>query len=190
MTRTVSILDRETLHGVREKVFRRQESTLADEARNLELADFVATIVGIRRDMRSLLLDLPDAAFVAQPDNDADELVWSAGQIILHTCDAATNTFGEFLRTAAGLPDGFRAPKGTGTGVYPLATRLDAVALLDACDRELADAFGSIPDNRDVNTEATVDPVGTTTIGGNLMIFAIHEDDHLGQLQELARRLS
>lgn len=190
MTRTVSILDRDTLRGVRAKVFHRQESTLADEARNLTLADFEATITGIRRDIRALLLDLPDAAFVAQPDNEADELVWSAGQVVLHLCDSATNTFGRFLRVAAGLPEGFLAPTSAGNAVYPLAARNDALRLLDACDRDLAEALGSIPGGCDVNTEATVDPVGTTTIGGNLMIFAIHEDDHLGQLQELARRLS
>lgn len=190
MTSSVTILDRETLREVRAKVFWRHESTLTDEAHGLALADFEATITGIRREMRTLLVALPDAAFVAQPDNDADELVWSAGQIVLHTCDSATNTFGHFLRVAAGLPDGFHAPHVDGKQAYPLAARTDALALLDACDRDLADAFGSAPIGFDLASEATVEPMGTTTIGANMMIFAIHEDDHLGQLQELAERLA
>lgn len=188
MTSSITILDRATLRETRAKVFRREESTLADEARGMTLAGFEATITGIRRDMRGLLVALPDAAFTEQPANDAGEQVWSAGQVTLHICDTATNIFGNFLRVAAGLPDGFHAPRVEDTHAFPFASRAEALALLDACDRDLAGAFGSAPAGLDLTAEATVEPMGTTTIAANLMIFAIHEDDHLGQLQELAAR--
>ncbi len=190
MTSSVTILDRSTLREVRAKVFRRQESTLADEAIGLSLVDFEATITGIRREFRALLVALPEAAFEAQPANVAGELTWSAGQVVMHVCDSATNVFGNFLRVAAGLPEGFRAPCVEGKQDYPLASRVEALALFDDCERVLADTFGSAPIGLDLATEATIEPMGTATIGATMMIFAIHEDDHLGQLQEIAERLA
>jgi hypothetical protein len=186
VTSSVTVLDRATIREVRAKVFRRQESTLADEARGLALADFEATLTGIRQHMRALVASLPETAFGPQQDDDAGQHAWAAGEIVAHACDAQTNIFGRFLRQAVGLDAGRCVDHPADNTTYPALSRADALLMLDWCDASLAEAFAAAPAGFDLTTSLTFEPLGEMQVGANLMIFAIHEDDHLGQLEDLA----
>jgi hypothetical protein len=184
VARSVMVIDREALRDIRTKVFREQTSTMRDEAARFSLPDFEATLTDLRRGIRSLLLALPDSAFV--PDStDTDVEVWKAGQVIGHVYDAQTNTFLRPVRLIAGMPQGPTAYSPGPTMSYPLLSREGALATLDNADRDLLEVLGLLSPEVDLCRTYEDERVGKVSIRALLLFLAIHDDDHLGQLEGL-----
>ncbi|HUG16150.1 MAG TPA: DinB family protein [Thermomicrobiales bacterium] len=182
---SASRVSSETIREIRATVFRRRESTLADEASRFSVVDLEVTLLSMRRDIRLLLETLPGAAFTAQPAND--DPVWSAGEIVAHLRHAQMNIFLRATRAAAGLAAGRDAERPDDDGVHPVRSRAASLAILDDADRDLIEVFDSLPDAVDLERTVIDDKLGPTGVRDSLLFLAIHDDDHLGQLRELAR---
>jgi len=184
VTRSVMVIERATLREIRSKVFREQASTMRDEAARFSLPDFEATLTELRRGIRALLLALPDSAFV--PDaGDGESDIWKAGQVIGHVYDAQTNTFLRPVRLIAGMPQGPTAYSPGATMSYPLLSREGALATLDNADRDLLEVLGLLSPEVDLCRSYEDERVGKVSIRALLLFLAIHDDDHLGQLEAM-----
>lgn len=187
MTGTATLsLDRARLRAIRSQVFRERVTTMRDAALPLSLADLGESLLAMRREIRALLTTLPDDAFAARPANgSAGELVWTAGQTIFHLLDAQVNTFGRAARLAAGMPPGIEAGHEDDPARVPALARGEALVALDRADRDLDELLTGC---HGASLERTVaDPIfGACGVQDMLLFLAIHDDDHLGQLQGMA----
>jgi hypothetical protein len=185
MTASLTLIDSMTLRAIRARVFRTRETTMADESRAYGLSDLEATLTGMRHEMRALLETLPTEAFEVQITDD--EPVWSAGEVIGHVRHAQMNIFLRAARAAADLPPGPEAQRPDADGVHPALSRIAALAVLDDADRDLAALFRQLSWNVDLSDTIHDERLGTVGLLDALLYLAIHDDDHLGQLRELAR---
>jgi hypothetical protein len=180
---SASRISSETIRDVRATVFRRRESTLAEESHRFSLDDLETTLLGMRREIRLLLESLPEAAFAAQPA--PDEPAWSAGEILAHVRHAQMNIFLRATRAAAGLPAGRDAERPDDDGVHPIRSRAEALEILDDADHDLVEVLEGLSRAIDIDGTIEDDRLGHVGVKDSLLFLTIHDDDHLGQLIEL-----
>ena len=172
------------LRAIRQRAFRRRETTLDDEATPYTLADWQATCASFRRMTRATLLDLSERAFEAQPATATGDEVWSAGQIVRHMAQTQIDIFFGDMRKAYALPAPSAAELGVPDGAGPL-TRAAALAALDIADSDLERFFADLPPDLDLRARVPSAHFESIGAGGLLTIVGIHEEDHWGQLNEL-----
>jgi hypothetical protein len=183
MTIAVTLIESAQLREIRARVFRTRETTVADAARAYGLADYEATLTGMRREMRELVETLPDTAFELQLTSDDPR--WSAGEVVGHIRHAQMNIYLPAARAAVARPPGRGAQRPDADGVHPALSRIAALAVLDDAGRDLADFFRELPWNVDLDDTIEDERLGTVGLRDALLYLAIHDDDHLGQLREL-----
>lgn len=178
MTIWVTVIDSTALGGIRSRLAG-QQASLAGEAARYTLVDYEVSLTEIRRAIRSLLLQLPDAAFDAEQCGDCP----TAGQIVVRLCETASMAYLRPARAIVGLP-ALRVPLRR-VGCLPRLSRAETLTALDVVDRELLEVLGTASS---VDLAATwVDPVaGRVRLRDLLLRMALDEDARLRELAALA----
>jgi hypothetical protein len=130
--------------------------------------------------MLATIETLPEAAWEPRSSGE-DETSWNAGQIILHLANAQSSL-------VAGVRQLVDQPAGDTTR-YELTTdiaAMDAIGVFHDMTAEARELFASIPEDADLTRTVETDRLGSLGIKGWLLIMAIHEADHLGQLKSLS----
>jgi hypothetical protein len=156
--------------------------TLEGLAAGISPRDLAIVIGTLRRALRSLVVTAPETAFVPRPGADGTE-GWCAGQLVDHVCSAQSNVHGRFLRTLVALSSG-------ATSAHPIAPdeprpldRAAALATLDAAQHDLEALMAATSADIDERARIATRSFGPLGVRGALLFFAIHEFDHLEQLQ-------
>jgi hypothetical protein len=185
MASSVAALDHAAFGAIIQRVFRERTSTMVDEARPDSVAEFHDSLTSSRRAMRALLETLPETAFEPQPAI-GDEPCWSAGQIVVHTVEYQVNTFLRAARLAVGLVPGPEVARYQDHATVPTLSRAEALALLDLGDRDVAAVLDELPAGADVAATRQDEFFDAAGYKDMLLFNALHDDDHLAQLRELA----
>jgi hypothetical protein len=172
-------IDPETLRELEKSIFERGQGSVEEAADRFPRADLETTIREARATTRSMLDELPEHAFEAQPLGSAGETVWSAGEIVGHLAEAML-WFEFALTRLAGCDAAVPADM---PGVI-MRDRAGSLATLEFADRVL---------DRNLATAATLSDVprmdieGLGTLGerGLLLLHAMHEVEHALQVRVL-----
>lgn len=177
------------LRAIVERIFRERRSTLQAEGTLIGSARLIISITELRADMRTVVATLPPDAFAQLEDPPPGEAGWTAGQIVSHNADRLLWALSQAQAT---LGDGFNsAPPNTlqaGASEPPLVLAdAEALEVLAAADEYLSTALPALMD-ADQGQRAAATHHGEMGLPGWLLLIAIHEHDHLGQLMARAAR--
>lgn len=182
----ITVLQHDYLNDVIVRVFRRQETTLSDEALHYQRADFEATLRDSRAELRATLQSLPELAFAPQPPDGDGAEVWSAGQVVCHLMHAAVVVGITDMRAFLGLPAVLSEYEQTELPEGHIATRAQALSILDAADRDLETFFADLPITADLRASGDSAFFGPISVGGYLLAWCYHERNHAAQAAALA----
>lgn len=184
---TDHVLSEQEILDLRQAIFRRREISLDAAGRQIGTPSLLATLAAMRSGMRPLLESLPEAAFAPQPANAAGDLDWSAAQTFAHVCDIQVHLWGAWLRAAANLPAGVTLESHADDhAAYPHLSRTACLALDDTCTAELRETLQALGPQPDPGLGSSMENPWVRTLAETLVMFCIHEQDHLAQLRHLA----
>lgn len=170
----------EFLRGIRPQVFQDRTTTLSEVGRDIPIDSLRETVAGIRAETRATLEALPDSAFAEQPVAEGEE-VWAAGQVVAHVANAFHSMTGQ-VRPLLGLEAGRQV---TPRSMDEWPDRASALAILEELDVDTAAFFDALPENGDYSAAMSHARFGEMDSKGWLVLVAMHENDHLGQIRAL-----
>jgi Mg-chelatase subunit ChlI len=184
MTASLTVLDSPAVRDLRVRVFRQRELSLVEAAAPYAIHDWQATLRSLRAQTCAALDALPERAFEPQPASAGSE-VWSAGQVVGHILMAQVDIFGKDARSIAGASVDYTASELAGLPSDAHRSRSEAVRAIERADEALTRLFEELPRDVDITAAVPNEHFGTASIGALLLMIAIHEEDHCGQLREL-----
>jgi hypothetical protein len=178
----VPIIDPETLRGLEERIFGSGQGSVESAAAEFQRVALEQTIREPRRAMRTAIGALPDRAFDAQPTGPEGEAVWSAGEVVGHIAESMLWLEFALTRLSGGDPT---APLDM-PGVI-VRDRAESLATLELADRVLGRNLASTTALSD-EPRMDIEGLGTLGVRGLLLLHAMHEVEHAGQLAALGTR--
>jgi len=174
----------DALREIAGKVFGERSTTLIEASADYEMDDLTSAVRAMRRMMRSSLTSLPETAFDAQPAAEGED-AWSAGQIVAHIANSQASMSGA-VRSLFGMPEAVAVDRYDLDDSATLPTRDEALDILAKADTGF-DAFVSdVPANTDLTKAMPHERFGEMNGKSWMLLMAIHEADHLRQVQTLA----
>ena len=177
----MSKLNGEALREIAVQVFQERSLTLSEAGNRYDLDEMAGTIRAFRRLMRSTLEGLPESAFAAQPPGEG-ETHWSAGQVIAHLANSQASMTGT-VRSLLGLPAAAESQRHEVDAILP--TRDEALTILTDLQAGFDAFVEGIPADADLTASMTHERFGDMSSNGWMMLMALHEGDHLRQIQAL-----
>jgi len=164
-------------------VFRDRSSTLQAEGGRVGSARLRGTILTLRIEMSGVVAELSDSDFAPVEDPPPGEAGWTAGQVVSHNADRLLWALLHADATLGGGILGSVPPElAAGAAEPPLPLERDrALAVLTAADQYLNTALTALV-AADDGQVATGTHHGEMGLPGWLLLIAIHDHDHLGQL--------
>jgi hypothetical protein len=171
------------LRAIVGRIFRDRRSTLQAEGAPIGSARLSTSIALLRADMCTVASALPGAAFERCEHPLPGEAGWTAGQIVSHNADRllwvlseAQSTLGDGIVPA--LPSALLA----GASEPPLTLApADALEVVAAAEDYLSRALPTLMDAVQGQLASSTHH-GEMGLPGWLLLIAIHDHDHLGQL--------
>lgn len=181
----MSTLGIEDLMHVGARVFGARESTLEEEASDMSIEDLKSTVRAIRRMFNAAAAGLPESAYERQPDDADGNDVWSAGEIVGHIT-AMTLWTEANIHKLTGQQEIPPPSEAAAFAEVKVRSKGETLRALDAAESALTRMLDAI--SEDVDTRRTIedDTFGSVGVKGWLLLTALHEGDHTGQLRELA----
>ena len=187
-TQSVTILTPERLSTIGQAFFTAQATGDTWECEPT-IDDLAATVLHRREQLRAVVAAAPGASFEAQPDNDAGEPVWSAGQLADHVVNAQYGAC-EPAIIALISTDGrstFEQPlPADEVPAPPLVGRDAALARLVRSTRDYERLLDAVPRHADLTLTLDHRYFGTINLKATLLICAWHEQSHAAQIERLA----
>jgi len=160
----------------------RGEPILDETSQGKTLDELRANASQMRRALIDAARTLPDAAFEAQAPDADGRPVWSAGEVITH-CNGVLTRFADRAADMAGVdPPGWTAAQ-LATGEQRLLDREAAIAAVEAVDPSAW--LAAIPADADLESAVDHPAFGKMSARAWLHFMAVHEANHVEQLEEL-----
>lgn len=175
----MAAIARDELRDLARQCFMTRELTLEDAGRRYEVPALQATVLELREAMRATLASLPDHAFERRATGEGEEQ-WAAGQVIAHIANASA-----FAATQLAPALGFELATPASYDITEIPDRAQALAIADAVLAGTRDFFAALPADLDLERTLANERFGDLGLRGYLMLTAIHDGDHLGQLARL-----
>ncbi len=186
MTATVTELgalaDRLQEQGRNEDSPDRGRPLLDEASQGMTLADPRATAVPMRQALIAGVQTLPDEAFADQPADAEGNEVWSAGEVITH-CNFVLMRFAERAAGMMGLPEPGWPDELAASGEQRVLDKDATIAAAELID--LGVWFDRIPADADIESSEELPRFGNVSGRTWLYFMAVHEADHVEQLEEL-----
>jgi hypothetical protein len=160
----------------------RGQPILDETSRGLSLDELRERVIRMRREMVDLATSLPAGAFEAQPADAGGEPVWSAGEVVTH-CNGVLMRFAERAATMMNVDPPTWTAEQAASGEQRALDQDATVAAAGLID--LSGWLAAIPAGADL--ESSVDHPALGTLSGRawLHFMAVHEANHVEQLEEL-----
>lgn len=178
----MAFLTDDELNEVVRGVFQTKEMTLEGAAANHSLQDLVQTVQRMRHQMNNAVDALPPHAFEPQPDDADGNEVWNAGQIVSHIIGSQvrlTGNIGSLVEYTLEQDVSELAPK---EDLDMSGTR----SAIKFATKALTSTLKAIPEDADLSKTVDAGMFGELGVRGWLMLTAVHEMDHVQQLNSLA----
>lgn len=175
----MATIGHDELRGLARQCFMTRDLTLEDAGRRYDVPTLQATVLELREAMRAALVALPDHAFEGRSTGEGEEH-WAAGQVIAHIANASS-----FAATQLAPALGFELAIPATYDISDTPDRSQALAIADAVLASTRDFFAALPADLDLERTLANERFGDLGLRGYLMLTAIHDGDHLGQLARL-----
>jgi hypothetical protein len=171
------------LRAIVERVFRDRSSSLQAEGERVGSARLCGSIMTLRVEMIGVVAGISDFGFTPIEDPPPGEAGWTAGQIVSHNAERLLWALLHADATLGGGNVGGVPPElAAGAAEPPLPLERDrALDVLAAADRYLDAALPNLIAADDGRVAAGTHH-GEMGLPGWLLLIAIHDHDHLGQL--------
>ena len=150
---------------------------LDEASQGMSLADLRAQAVPMRQALIAAVRTLPDGAFEPQPDS-----AWSAGEVITH-CNFVLMRFAERAAGLMGLPEPEWSDHLAASGEQQVLDKDATIAAAELID--LNEWFDHVPADADLENSADTPNLGKVSGRVWLYFMAVHEANHVEQLEEL-----
>lgn len=173
-----------TVNDLRDQIAQiRSQPTLAyEKGQHCSLDELRQAMSDTRLALVAAIRSASDSAFEPQPANDEGDEVWSVGPIVAHCNGAMMNIGGQAL-TQMGVEAGEPPAALAAAAESRVMSRDEAIASATVIDTD--DFFAMIPDDERLDKAADHDFFGTMTGRTWLYFMAMHEAEHIGQIESL-----
>lgn len=154
-----------------------------EKGKDLSLNDIADSVSGARSALISAIERAPDSAFDPQPNNADGEEVWSVGPIVAH-CNGAMMGIGGSAVELMGLDLGDPPADLQAAAESKVMTRDEALAAATVINP--SEFFAMIPDDDKLDKTETHDFFGTVSGRSWLYFVAMHEAEHVKQIEALS----
>ena len=160
----------------------RGKSLLDKASQGMTLEQLTSQAARMRHELIAVTKSLPAGAFDAQPASSDGNEVWSAGEVITH-CNFVLMRFAEHGAALAGMDTPEWSASLVASGEQQILDKDAAIAAAEMID--LDDWFAAIPASVDLESSDHSPAIGTVSPRVWLYFMAVHEANHIEQLQEL-----
>ena len=160
----------------------RGKSFLDEASQGMTLDQLTNQAAQMRRELIAVTKTLPDAAFEPQSVDAGGNEVWSAGEIVTH-CNFVLMRFAERGAALAGMETPTWSDELTASGEQRVLDKASAIAAAELVDHD--DWFATIPADVDLENSDTSPALGKVSPRVWLHFMAVHEANHVEQLEEL-----
>jgi DinB superfamily len=160
----------------------RGQPILEETSRGVSLDELRERVVRVRQEMVDSTASLPPTAFETQPLDADGNPIWSAGEVVTH-CNGVLMRFVEQAGGMIGIDAPTWSDEQAASGEQRALDKAAAVAAADLID--LSGWLAAIPSGADL--ESSVDHPAFGKLSGRawLHFIAVHEANHVEQLEEL-----
>lgn len=160
----------------------RGKSFLDEASQGMTLEQLTSQAAQMRRELIAATKTLPDGAFEPQPADADGNAVWSAGEIVTH-CNFVLMRFAERGAALAGMDAPTWSDDLTASGEQRVLDKDTAIATAELDN--LDDWFATIPADVDLENSDDSPAIGKISPRVWLYFMAVHEANHVEQLEEL-----
>ena len=160
----------------------RGQPILDEASRGKSFDELRELVVEMRRELADTAKTLPDGAFEAQPASPDGQPVWSAGEVVTH-CNGVLMSFTERAAAMMGIDPPTWTGEQAASGEQRIIDKNAAVAAAELID--LNPWLDTIPPGVDLETSADSPALGKVSGRVWLYFMAVHEANHVEQLEEL-----
>lgn len=178
----MAFLTDEELSVVVKQVFNDRETTLEAAAAGHSLQDLIQTVQRIRHRMNTTVEGLPPHAFEPQPNDAEGNEVWNAGQIVSHIIASQVRLTGNIGALVEYKIEPDVSDLESDEELDMAGTR----SAIKFATKSLTSTLKAIPEDADFSRTGDGGRFGEMGVRGWLLLTAVHEMDHVQQLQSLA----
>lgn len=182
VTRLGTLADTIQDQAINENSPNRGKSFLDESSQGMTLDQLTSQAAQMRRELIAAAKTLPDAAFEPQPADANGNAVWSAGEVITH-CNFVLMRFAERGAAMAGMDTPDWSDELAASGEQRVLDKAAAIAAAECID--LDEWFAAIPDDVDLENADHSPAIGKVSPRVWLHFMAVHEANHVEQLEEL-----